>query len=122
MSDTIIINSITTLKSFVVDLKKNIFRPKTGSFLFLFRSIHRYMELVEIHCKICSSHIGKNDQTDQYLMIITREIGDIRKMIFNHSEANDKFRETEEDIHDCFDQIEMNIEYLESMFTPEIAQ
>lgn len=128
MNNTSILNSISTLKGFVSELKQTVFRPKMGSFLFLSRSIQRYMDLIENHCKICSSHIGKNDQADHYLMVINREIEDIRKMVFNHSIAKTQFLETEEDIYDCFDQVELQISYLESMFTqypisnPEVAQ
>lgn len=122
MNNTSILNSVSSLKGFVSELKQTVFRPKIGSFLYLSRSIQRYIAMIDNRCKICSSYIGKNERADNCFMIITREIEDIRKMIFNHSEESQEFLETEENIYDCFDQIEMNIEYLESMFTPEVAQ
>ena len=117
MSNPSILNSISTIKWFVSELKQTVFRPKMGSFLFLSRSIQRYMELIKNHCDLCSSFIGKNDNADHYLKVIHREIEDIRKIVFNHTNAKTQYLESEEDIYDCFDQIEMNISYLEAMFT-----
>lgn len=122
MDNTSILNSISTLKGFVSGLKESIFRAKIGSFVFLSRYIQRELSIIETRCKICSSYIGKNDRAEHSIRIITREIGDIRKVLFEEFDHRDSFREIEEEIYDSFDQIEMNIEYLEAMFSPEVAQ
>ena len=123
MDNTSIFNSVTTLRGFVSDLKETIFRRKTGSFVFLTRCIQRYMDLVENRCKICSSYIGKNDLAEHSIHVITREIGDIRKVLFEKFDHNDSFLEIEEEIYDSFDQIELHIEYLEAMFSnQEVSQ
>ena len=122
MDNTSIFNSVTTLRGFVSDLKETIFRRKTGSFVFLARCIQRQLSMIENRCKICSSYIGKNDLAEHSIHVITREIGDIRKVLFEKFDHNDSFLEIEEEIYDSFDQIELHIEYLEAMFSPEVAQ
>jgi len=79
--------------------------------------------MIENRCKICSSYIGKNDLAEHSIHVITREIGDIRKVLFEKFDHNDSFLEIEEEIYDSFDQIELHIEYLEAMFSnQEVSQ
>ncbi|MGA1717822.1 MAG: hypothetical protein ACO4AA_02140 [Aquiluna sp.] len=126
MDNTSIFNSVTTLKGFVSDLKETIFRRKTGSFVFLARCIQRQLSMIENRCKICSAYIGKNDLAEHSIHVITREIADIRKVLFEInivSVHNDSFLEIEDEIYDSFDQIELHIEYLEAMFSnKEVSQ
>jgi hypothetical protein len=123
MDNTSIFNSVTTLRGFVSDLKETIFRRKTGSFVFLARCIQRQLSMIENRCKICSAYIGKNDLAEHSIHVITREIGDIRKVLFEKFDHNDSFLEIEEEIYDSFDQIELHIEYLEAMFSnQEVSQ
>lgn len=123
MDNTSILNSVTTLRGFVSDLKETIFRRKTGSFVYLSRCIQRQLSITENRCKICSSYIGKNDLAEHSIHVITREIGDIRKALFEKFDHNDSFLEIEEEIYDSFDQIELHIEYLEAMFSnQEVSQ
>jgi hypothetical protein len=115
MNNDRIVQSINTLKGYVADLKKMLFKPKGRSFLGLSRSIQRYMELIENRAKICSCLGEKNPDIDYHLNIITREINDIRKMVFDYSSHTTEFMETEADIDICFDLIDMAISNLRFM-------
>lgn len=120
MKNTRILESIKTLKGYVSDLKEMLFRPKGQSFLFLSRSIQRYIEMIENRANICS-RLAEHDYANHYVGIITREIGDIRRIVFDYSSHMSECMETEEDMSICFDLIELNISYLESLFVqPEL--
>ena len=115
MKYTRIMNAINNLRSDVADLKKMIFGANTGRFLFLSRSIQRQFALIQNRCNTCSSICG-NDYVDHYLMIVQREMEDIQELVFDHKIHNDELVETEDDIHTCFEQIELNIGYMEYLF------
>lgn len=115
MKYTRIMNAINNLRSDVADLKKMIFGPNTGRFLFLSRSIQRQFALIQNRCNTCSS-ICEHDYVDHYVMIVQREMQDIQELVFDHKIHTDELIETEDDIHTCFEQIELNIGYMEYLF------